>query len=134
MECCATAIDPEEECTPQRELTSPRLFKDQADAKPWGTGKTTDQRTAPVNTDAANVGDPRLANPRSVNSSVPAPNYSGNSNHPSSADDAAHSHFTDVTTCTPGAVSLGGNDKKHTDKSDNPPTTKAASLAPFETF
>ena len=127
MECCSTAIDPEEDDTSQAEFTPPFYSKDPVEAEPRTTEKPPDQCTSPAHADAANVGDPRLAHPHSDNPVVPVQSSSGLCNSSGSIDDDRNSHLTQATTGAPNAASRDGHDKKHAVKNNNTPTTKTAS-------
>ena len=123
MGCCATLIDPEEDDTSQK-FTSPLYTKDPVESKPRTTEKPLDQYMSPANTDAANVGDPRLAQLHSDNPVVPAQSSRGLCNSSGFIEDARNSHLTHVSTAAPNAVPCAGHDKKNAVKNDNTPTTK----------
>ena len=97
MECCPTAIDPEEADASQVELTSPCYSKDPGEAKPRTVDEPFDHGSL-VDADATNVGDPRLAQPHPVHPDVPAQNRNASSDSPGHTEDGCHVHLThDIT-------------------------------------
>ena len=112
MECCPTAIDPEEADASQVELTSPCYSKDPGEAKPRTAEESFDHGSL-VDADATNVGDPRLAHPHPVHPGVPAQNRNASSDSPGHTEDDCHVHLTHDITEVPNAALRASHDQKN---------------------